>query len=126
MLFLKEVSKPMLCFNGDACKNSKITFFFKEPTSFHVFFFIRAQVRDGGQLSFTAQKVDTPILVPDLPLTHPMPSILGVTVIFQSVSQIPAVPSELDSGQAMGRASTFLAMNMADFCCSFTRSCRDF
>lgn len=65
-------------------------------------FSTRAQVRDGGQFIFAAQKVDTPILLPDLPLTHPTASILGVTLISQSVSQVPAVPSELLLGQLWG------------------------
>lgn len=38
MLFLKDVSKPELCFNGGVCKTSEINFFFKEPSSSHVFF----------------------------------------------------------------------------------------
>lgn len=45
MLFLKGVSKPKLCFNGDVCKNSKTNFFFKEPTSSHASF-TSTQVRD--------------------------------------------------------------------------------
>lgn len=95
MLFLKDVSKFKFCFKGDVCKNSKPKFFVKEPTSSRVFAPGRRSGLDDNSV-LQLRRLDTPILVPNLLLTHSVTSIPCRTLIpiCWPVSEVPTVQLE--------------------------------